>query len=66
MNGQFLVQRACLTGDNWTTVWRGPEEKAREIYQRQLRLYSIGRFRLLDGQGRILEEEKVRPLFQGI
>ena len=42
---------------------RGNEAKAREIFQRQLQVYSVGRFRLLDGDGRVLEERKALPLF---
>jgi hypothetical protein len=63
MNAEFQVQRSGLAGLNWTTVCRGSEDKAREIFLRQLRLYSVGRFRLVDGNGLILEDRKVRPLF---
>jgi hypothetical protein len=63
MNAEFQVQKAGLAGVNWTTVCRGPEEKAREIYRRQLRLYSVGRFRLVAPDGRVVEEGKATPLF---
>jgi hypothetical protein len=63
MNADFQVQKSGLAGANWTTVCRGPEAKAREVFQRQLRLYSVGRFRLLDGDGRVLEECRALPLF---
>lgn len=63
MTPEFQVQRAGLAGMNWTTVCRGPEAKAREILQRQVKLYSVGRFRLLDPNGLILEECKATPLF---
>jgi hypothetical protein len=63
MSVDFQVQKAGLGAANWTTVCRGPEAKAREIFQRQLRLYSVGRFRLLDADGRVLEERKAEPLF---
>src|SRR5262249_43493277 len=63
MSVDYQVQKAGLGGDNWTTVCRGPEAKAREVFQRQLRLYSVGRFRLLDAAGRVLEERKAEPLF---
>ena len=63
MIGEFQVQISGLVGSNWRTVCRGPEVKAREIFQRQLRVYTIGRFRLLDPEGRVLEEQKARPLF---
>jgi hypothetical protein len=63
MTSEFQVQKSGLAGQNWTTVCRGPEEKAREIFLRQVQLYSVGRFRLLDPNGRILEERKATPLF---
>lgn len=63
MTAEFQVQKAGLTGTNWTTVCRGPEAKAREIFQRQLKLYSVGRFRLLNPEGVVLEERKATPLF---
>ncbi len=62
---EFRVQKAGLTGQNWTTVYRGSEAHAREVFLRQLRLYSVGRFRLLDANGSVLEERKVLPLFGG-
>ena len=63
MNAEFQVQKAGLGGANWTTVCRGPEARAREVFDRQLRLYSVGRFRLLDAAGRVVEERKAAPLF---
>ena len=60
---EFQVQRAGLAGDNWRTVCRGPEAKAREIFDRQVRLYSVGRFRLVDSEGKVIEERKALPLF---
>ena len=60
---EFQVQKAGLAGQNWTTVCRGPETKARDIFQRQLRLYSVGRFRLLDPNGTVIEDCKATPLF---
>ena len=60
---EYRVQKAGLVGDNWTMVCRGPEGWAREVFQRQLRLYSVGRFRLLDGDGRVVEERRAAPLF---
>ena len=63
MTTEFQVQKSGLAGQNWTTVCRGPEEKAREIFQRQLQLYSVGRFRLVDPSGQIIEERKAMPLF---
>jgi hypothetical protein len=63
MTADFEVQKAGLAGKNWITVCRGPEAKAREFFLRQLRLYSVGRFRLLDPNGQVLEDRKVSPLF---
>jgi hypothetical protein len=60
---EYQVQKAGLVGDNWTTVCRAAESKAREIYVRQLQLYSVGRFRLLDPSGRVVEQAKAAPLF---
>ncbi len=63
MTTEFQVQKAGLAGLNWTTVCRGSEAKAREIFLRQLKLYSVGRFRLLDPNGVVLEDRKAMPLF---
>jgi hypothetical protein len=63
MTADFQVQKAGLLGANWTTVCRGSEAKAREVFERQLRVYSVGRFRLLNDRGVILEERKATPLF---
>ncbi len=63
MNAEYEVQKSGLAGTIWKTVCRGSETKAREVFRRQLRLYSVGRFRLLDPDGRCVEEGKARPLF---
>jgi hypothetical protein len=63
MTLEYQVQRAGLGGNTWTTVCRGPEAKARQIFQRQVELYSVGRFRLLDPNGLVLVECKATPLF---
>ena len=63
MSQEFQVQRAGLAGQQWTTICRGPEAKAREIFQRQLKLYSVGQFRLLNSEGIVVEEGKATPLF---
>jgi hypothetical protein len=63
MIAEFQVQRSGLNGQNWTTVCRGTEAKAREIFLRQLQLYSVGRFRLLDPDGRVVDERKACLLF---
>ena len=65
MTPPFQVQKAGLGGNNWTTVFRGIEARAREIFLRQVRLYSVGRFRLLDADGQVVEERQVKPLFCG-
>ncbi len=63
MTAEFHVQKSGLVGQDWKTICRGPEAKAREVFLRQLRLHSVGRFRLLDAGGRVVEEGKSRPLF---
>jgi len=60
---EFQVQKAGLAGDHWKTVCRGSEAQAREMLQRQLLLYSVGRFRLVDPSGKVIEEKKAIPLF---
>ena len=61
MIGEYQVQKSGLAGVTWTTICRGNEHKAREIFQRQLELYSVGRFRILDSLGQVLEERKAQP-----
>jgi hypothetical protein len=63
MTVEFQVQKSGLGGENWTVVCRGPEAKAREVFLRQLELYSVGRFRLLDPEGRVLEERQASLRF---
>lgn len=60
MIGEYQVQKSGLAGLTWTTVCRGDEAKARAIFRRQLDLYSVGRFRLLDDHGQVLEERKAQ------
>jgi hypothetical protein len=60
---QFEVQKAGLASMTWTTVCRAPEQKARAIFQRQLRLDSVGRFRLVAPDGNIVAEGKAVLLF---
>jgi len=63
MTAEYQVQKSGLAGSNWTTVAKGDQDKAREIYDRQLRLYSVGRFRIIDGEGNVVAEGKAAPLF---
>jgi hypothetical protein len=63
MTAEFQVQKTGLQGREWKTVCRAPEAYAREVFQRQLQYYSVGRFRLLGPDGRVLEERAARPLF---
>jgi len=65
MTPEFQVQVAGAAGTNWTTVWRGAEAHAREVFRRHLHFYAVGRFRLLDARGVVLEERRARPLFGG-
>jgi hypothetical protein len=63
MTAEYQVQNSGLAGKDWTTVCRGPEGKAREVFERQVRLYSVGRFRLLGPDGQVIEERKASALF---
>ncbi len=63
MKAEFEVQKAGLAGQNWKTVCRGEEAKARDVFLRQVRLSSVGRFRLVDPSGAVVEERTARPLF---
>ncbi|MBI3409370.1 MAG: hypothetical protein HY040_13600 [Planctomycetes bacterium] len=63
MDTQHQVQKAGLAGINWTTVCRGNALKARQVFERQLELYSIGRFRLVDEKGQVLEERRAQLRF---
>ena len=63
MSAAFQVQKAGLRGQFWQTVCRAPEAQAREVFRRQLKYHSVGRFRLLDPDGHVLEERAARPLF---
>jgi len=63
MSPEYQVQRAGLAGGGWTTLWRGAPAQAPAVFDRQLRLYSVGRLRLVDGEGRVGEERAVKPLF---
>ncbi len=63
MIGEYQVQKSGLAGLNWITVCTAEENKARAIFKRQLDLYSIGRFRLLDANGQVLEERKAQMRF---
>lgn len=60
---EYQVQKAGLGGENWKTVGGGTEAQAREMFLRQLKLYSVGRFRLVDATGKVIEEKKAVPLF---
>lgn len=59
----YQVRKAGLAGETWKTVGRGSEAQARELFHRQLRLYTVGRFRLVDPDGRVVAEKKAIPLF---
>jgi hypothetical protein len=63
MSGDYLVHKAGLVGENWSTVCRAVEAKARELYLRQPRLYSVGRCRLLDPAGKVVAEGRATPPF---
>ena len=60
---EWQVQRAGLNGDRWQTVCRGQEPQARTVFQKQLTLSSIGRFRLVRPDGSVAAQENAKPLF---
>ena len=62
----FRVERAGAGANaRWQTICRNPSEKyAREVFEKQLKLTSVGRFRLLDPEGKVLAEARAKPLFQ--
>jgi len=62
-NAEFQVQKSGLGGENWKTICRGSEAQAREIFKRQLGLSSVGRFRLVDANGMVIEKKKATLLF---
>lgn len=63
-SNDFLVQRSGLGSTAWQTICRNPNrEYAEGILARQVRLSSVGRFRLLSPEGRVLAEKTARPLF---
>jgi hypothetical protein len=64
MTPDFQVQVTGVGGTNWTTIWRSAEPQAREMYRRQQHFYSAGRFRLLDGNGVVVQECRVTPKFR--
>jgi hypothetical protein len=63
MQSDFQVQVTGVGGTNWATLWRGAEAQAREMYRRQQHFYSVGRFRLLDASGAVVDECRATPLF---
>jgi len=62
----FRVQRAGVASKAaWQTICTNSSAAyARGIYQRQLKINSVGRFRLLDPADKVLAEAKAQPLFQ--
>jgi hypothetical protein len=63
MTADFQVQMTGACGTNWATIWRGAEAQAREMCRRQQHFYSIGRFRLVNASGVVVEECRAKPLF---
>jgi hypothetical protein len=61
---EFRVERSGLAGKEWTTICRhSSREYAQDVLDRQVRLASVGLFRLLAPDGTILIEKTARPLF---
>jgi hypothetical protein len=63
MATEYQVQKAGLAGQNWVTICRGSEARAREVFLRQLRFYTVGRFRLVGPGGVVVAEAKATPVF---
>ena len=63
MTPEYQIQVTGVAGTNWATIWRGAEAQAREMFRRQQHFYSVGRFRLLDPNGAVLDECGARPFF---
>jgi hypothetical protein len=63
MTPDFQVQVTGVGGTNWTTIWRGAEAQAKEMFRRQQHFYSVGRFRLVDANGAVVDECRVKPPF---
>ena len=63
MQSDFQVQVTGVGGTNWTTIWRGAEAQAKDMFRRQQHFYFVGRFRLVNGNGAVVEECQVKPLF---
>ena len=63
MTPDFQVQVTGVGGTNWTTIWRGGEAQAKEMFRRQQHFYSVGRFMLLNGDWAVVEECRVKPPF---
>ena len=63
MSPEYQVQKAGLAGSEWKIVCRAPEAQARETFLRQVKLYSVGRFRLVGPDGVVIDERKASPLF---
>jgi hypothetical protein len=62
-SAMFRVQRG--TGDAWKTICsHASEAYARGVYERQLKVNSTGRFRLVDPQDKVLAEGTARRLFE--
>jgi hypothetical protein len=61
VTGQFRVEELRPGGRNWVTVFRGNEADAASVFQRQLELFSAGRFRLLDPDGHVIDDRHVQP-----
>lgn len=62
----FQVQRAAAPADSpWKTLTRHKEEaKARADFERQRKLHSSGRFRVVDPEGNVVVEGKAQTLFE--
>jgi hypothetical protein len=60
----WLVQKAASNGKEWTTLYRTENETtAREGFDKTIRVYNTGKFRLLDPTGKTITLKFARDLF---
>ena len=60
---EYKVQRAGLVGQFKTICSHKDRAYAEGVYTKQLEVTCVGRFRLLDPDGKVLLESTAKPLF---
>ena len=62
--GEFLVQRAGMGAAKWQTVCHNSSKAyAEDILAKQLKVSCVGKFRLVDPNGSVLQEQQAKMLF---